>query len=513
MGGITNIISIQHQSSSISNSSAEENFVLFSDKLVNFVSSPRSPARTDLDSSLLAGMEKRGLLQHGWVIEVNCLLWNAALLTLFSLSVGCAAPSTLKSPTAAGLKPSDLVHTSEEIDDSSSHHELHQFFELGERVRESQRPEVLPPKKSVLVLSGGGAFGAYSAGILCGWSEAGTRPRFDTVTGVSTGALVAVFAFLGPEYDDELRQSYTEIDSAGIYHAKPLFIALFSDSLNDSKPLLKQIEETITPEVVSKLAQAHEEGRRLYVGTTDLDGRRPVVWDLSAIAASGKPESRELICKLLLASAAIPAFFPAVEIPIHVDGKKYVERHVDGSLTQPLFFRPPYLSEKDQSNPLPSVLYGSDEYVIVAGKLYADPYPVKPQVLPIVGSTVTTFLHAQTRDTLVKLYMQSMLTGMRYHLAAVPSDFVGLSSPIDFNPTEMAKLFEEGRKQFLEGTVWRNMPPGIGEREELHQRTGTSLTLLRHHEHKERSFRADSMIQLTNQLEPESDRRSRPEVK
>ncbi|MBX9655650.1 patatin-like phospholipase family protein [bacterium] len=452
-------------------------------------------------------MEQWRPIQRERVNGVIYLVWNAALLTLFSLSAGCATPETLKSPTAAGLKPSDLVHSPEDIDNGSTHHELHQFFELGERVRESQRPEILPPKKSVLVLSGGGAFGAYSAGILCGWSEAGTRPTFDTVTGVSTGALVAVFAFLGPEYDDELRQSYTEINSAGIYHAKPLFIALFSDSLNDSKPLLKQIEETITPEVVSKLAEAHKEGRRLYVGTTDLDGRRAVVWDLSAIAASGKPESRELICKLLLASAAIPAFFPAVEIPIHVDGKKYVERHVDGGLTQPLFFRPPHMAEENRRNPLPTMLYGSDEYVIVAGKLYADPYPVKPQVLPIVGSTVTTFLHAQTRDTLVKLYMQSMLTGMRYHLAAVPSDFAGLSSPIDFNPAGMTKLFEEGRKQALDGTVWRNMPPGIGEREELHQRTGTSLTLLRHHERKERSFRPDHLIQLTNQLEPESDRR------
>jgi len=439
--------------------------------------------------------------------RVSILASGAALLGFMVMVAGCATPETLKSPTAAGLKPCDLVHSTDEINDGSIHHELHQFFELGERVRESQRPEILPPKKSVLILSGGGAFGAYSAGVLCGWTESGTRPKFDTVTGVSTGALVAVFAFLGSEYDDELRQSYTEIDSAGIYRTKPLFVALFSDSLNDSKPLLKQIEEAITPDVVAKLAQAHEEGRRLYIGTTDLDGRRPVVWDLSAIAASGKPKSRELICKLLLASAAIPAFFPAVEIPIDVDGKEYAERHVDGGLTQPLFFRPPHIPEEHRSKPLPSMLYGSDEYVIVAGKLYADPYPVRSQVLPIVGSSVTTFLHAQTRDTLVKLYMQSMLTGMRYHLAAVPSDFVGLSSPIDFTPSGMTKLFEEGRKQSLDGTVWRNVPPGIGEREELLQRSGTSLTLLRRREKKEEPFRADKMIQLTNKLEPDTEHR------
>jgi hypothetical protein len=118
--------------------------------------------------------------------------------------------------------------------------------------------------------------------------------------------------------------------------------------------------------------------------------------------------------------------------------------------------------------------------VIVAGKLYADPQPVKAQVLPIVGSSVITFLHAQTRDTLVKLYMQSMLTGMNYHLAAIPSDFSAPTSPTDFDPVGMTKMFEEGRRQSLAGTAWRNMPPGIGEREELLQRTGTSLTVLPH---------------------------------
>jgi predicted acylesterase/phospholipase RssA len=148
---------------------------------------------------------------------------------------------------------------------------------------------------------------------------------------------VAVFAFLGPDYDNELRHSYTSVDSSDIYRKKPVAIALFTDSLNDSEPLLRQIESTITPTVVARIAEGHENGRRLYIGTTDLDGRRPVVWDLGAIAASGKPDSRELICKLLLASAAIPAFFPSVEIPVEVDGKKYLERHVDGGLTQPLF--------------------------------------------------------------------------------------------------------------------------------------------------------------------------------
>ena len=415
---------------------------------------------------------------------MRCILGGFATSLALLFSLGCSTPSPMiQSPTAAGLKPSELVHSTDEGVDGHHEQVFHHLFALSENVRESQKPEVIPPKRSALILSGGGSYGAYTAGVLCGWTEAGNRPEFDVVTGVSTGALIAVFAFLGPDYDADLRRSYTTIGPANIYHKKSIALALFSDSLNDSKPLREQIEATISPDVVEQIAMAHRNGRRLYIGTTDLDGRRPVVWDMGAIAASDNPDRRELLCKLLLASAAIPAFFPVVEIPVVVDGKKYVERHVDGGLTQPLFFRPPSIPEDKRSAPLPEVLYGSDEYIIVAGKLYADPHPVRAQVLPIIGSSVTTFLHAQTRDTLVKLYMQTMLTGMKYHLAAIPSDFPAPLSPTDFNTVEMTKMFEEGRRQSLAGTVWRNTPPGVGGREELLQRTGTSLTVLRHRDH------------------------------
>jgi hypothetical protein len=185
---------------------------------------------------------------------------------------------------------------------------------------------------------------------------------------------------------------------------------------------------------------------------------------------------------LVLASAAIPGFFPAVEIPVEIDGKQYVERHVDGGLTQPLFFRPPYIPPDQRHASFPELFYGSDEYVIVAGKLYADAQPAEPRVLKIVGTSVTTFLYAQTRDSLVKLYMQSLLTGMNYHLAAIPGDFPAPMSATDFQPAEMTKMFDEGRRQVLAGTAWRNMPPGVGGSgtEELLVRAGTSLTVVPH---------------------------------
>ena len=175
----------------------------------------------------------------------------------------------------------------------------------------------------------------------------GNRPQFDVVTGVSTGgswpSLPSSVQTMTTSSAIRIRAwtRRTSTGKAGGHRA-------FTDSLNDSEPLLRQIESTITPTVVARIAEGHENGRRLYIGTTDLDGRRPVVWDLGAIAASGKPDSRELICKLLLASAAIPAFFPSVEIPVEVDGKKYLEPCGRWPHAAPLF-RPPYIPEDTSS--------------------------------------------------------------------------------------------------------------------------------------------------------------------
>src|SRR5687768_1654697 len=251
---------------------------------------------------------------------------------LLGLAAGCAAMKpALPTPTAAGLNPSDLIDPLAEAD-SCGPCALQDLYRIAEQVRRERRPAVLPPKRSVLVLSGGGAYGAYSAGLLVGWTQTGTRPEFDVVTGVSTGALVAALAFLGPDYDGELRRVYTTLESKDIFRFRRSIRSLLSEGLADNAPLARQIEAFVTPENMARLAAEHARGRRLYVGTTDLDGRRQVVWDVSAIATQGTPEAAGLIVRVLLASAAIPGFFPPVRIPISADGKLYEERHVDGGV-------------------------------------------------------------------------------------------------------------------------------------------------------------------------------------
>jgi predicted acylesterase/phospholipase RssA len=396
------------------------------------------------------------------------------LLLLALLGQGCRSPSA-PTPTAAGIPPAELIDPNG-YGDSPSLPVGRDLFRVGERIRLAQRPAELPTKKTCLALSGGGAFGAYQAGLLVGWTEAGTRPEFDAVTGVSTGALVAALVFLGPEYDSELQRVYTTLQTEDIYTRKRGVKALFSDSLADNTPLARQIERVLTPAAVARLAEEHKKGRRLYIATTDLDGRRPVVWDLGAIAARGEPGARELIARLLLASAAIPAFFPPVEIPVTVDGQQLVERHVDGGVTQNVFFRPPQVPPEMRLRPPAEFLYGSDLYVVVAGKLYADPEPVKARALKIAGASVSSLIYAETRVELVKLYTTAMIAGMNYHLAAIPPEFPAPSDSTKFDPADMRRLFEEGRRQALTGSAWRNNPPGTHGGESLVQRAGTHLT-------------------------------------
>ena len=167
------------------------------------------------------------------------------------------------------------------------------------------------PRFAVLALSGGGSNGAFAVGLLSGWSEHGTRPQFKIVTGVSTGALTATYAFLGPEYDTLIEKLYTSITDQDVYRNRNPFSALFGDSLRDTSPLRRMIESWIDSELLARVAEEHRKGRRLYIATTDLDATRLVTWDMGAIAASDRGDRLQRYRDVLLASAAIPVAFPA----------------------------------------------------------------------------------------------------------------------------------------------------------------------------------------------------------
>ena len=189
-----------------------------------------------------------------------------------------------------------------------------------------------------LALVGRRLRGAYGAGILNGWTAKGDRPAFKVVTGVSTGALIATFAFLGPDYDDELKEAYTTVDASHIFIENSLLSVIWSELVTDNKPFRDMIAKYITDEVLDKVAAEHKKGRRLYIMSTDLDREAPVMWDLGAIASSSSPRRLSLYREVVLASASISAVFPPVLIHVTVDGKPYDELHVDGGVFTQAFF-------------------------------------------------------------------------------------------------------------------------------------------------------------------------------
>ncbi|MGZ3320185.1 MAG: patatin-like phospholipase family protein, partial [Xanthobacteraceae bacterium] len=211
-----------------------------------------------------------------------------------------------------------------------------------------------------LAISGGGSDGAYGAGVLTGWTASGTRPEFSVVTGVSIGALIAPFAFLGPRYDEEVHKNFTTIGAADIFEDRTT-----RDSLFDFWPLKRLVEDRITAKLLSEIAAEHARGRRLFVVTTNLDSGRRVVWNMGAIASRGDEAALKLFREVLLASSSIPGFFSPVLIEVEANGKKFHEMHSDGTLTAPFFVMPESMLSASGGAGKPF----SQLYVIVNSKL------------------------------------------------------------------------------------------------------------------------------------------------
>jgi predicted acylesterase/phospholipase RssA len=279
--------------------------------------------------------------------------------------------------------------------------------------------------------------------------------------------LIAPYAFLGSAYDQQIKELYTTMESRDIYRLKPV-TGLFSEAFATNKPLARQLDESVTPPMMAAVAREHAKGRRLYIGTTEMEGHRFIVWDLGAIASGGRPQDLELIKQILLASTALPGIFPPTKIPVTINGECFTELHVDGSVSQSVFFRPPV----DQPGQSPR---DTQVYVIVAGKLYADQETVNPKSVSIAIQNLQTFSYAHTRGDLFRIWSTCQMTGRGFHLTALPKDYAAPASMTQFNPQEMAGMYQEGVRQVMQGSAWRTTPPGLEPGEDPLVRTGTDL--------------------------------------
>jgi hypothetical protein len=313
-------------------------------------------------------------------------------------------------------------------------------------------------RRDYLAVSGGGSNGAFGAGILFGWTATGTRPEFTVVTGVSTGSLIAPFAFLGPPYDALLKEAYTEISGEDIYEKKGIFGIIGSESVADNSPLRRLVSRYVTDQMLVDIVREHKRGRRLLVGTTNLDAERPVVWDIGAIAMSGVAGRKQLIQDILVASASIPGLFPPVNIKVVADGKTFDEIHVDGGTSNQAFMFPSNFSVRQADKDLKRSGIKRTLYVLRNGKVTPEYSTVKPKLASIVSKSISSLIKTQGIGDLYRMYANAQRDGIAFRAIWIPESFT-MKEPTPFDPTYMKALFDLGYGMGRNGIPWAEQPP------------------------------------------------------
>ncbi|CAN5340025.1 patatin family protein [soil metagenome] len=378
----------------------------------------------------------------------------AMLCLALSLSAcGSLSRDTYSASDLAGPAPKGLAELRFNASDSDA--AIH-FAEPARKRASAQRTF------DVLALSGGGSNGAYGAGVLVGWTKRGERPEFDIVTGVSTGALTAPFAFLGPTWDDRLTEAYTGKAAGQILKARGLGL-LFHPSVYSNKGLKALVDANVTDDLLQAIVAEQKRGRRLLIATTNLDTEETVIWDMGAIAARGDPASRQLFKDVLVASASIPGVFPPALIGVQGPARRLSEMHVDGGVTIPFFVAPESLllwtAAKGQARP-------GRLYVIVNGKVGGTFGFTKGKAGSIVGRSWDAMSKALMRTHLAASSAFARRNGGQLFYAAIPDSADLDTSGLDFATDNRSALFRMGYDRALAGWAWSltdepaEVPPG-----------------------------------------------------
>ena len=391
---------------------------------------------------------------------------NLLAVVMVALS-GCASPPRLPPlplALASETNPFDIPNARYYPDTDGKRLEAlgRISIERERRAIGGKAPTYQLPPANFLAISGGGDNGAFGAGLLCGWSERGDRPKFRLVTGVSTGALSAPFVFLGADYDHALRQVFTATEASDIFEPRKAMIAAISaDAMTDSAPLRGMISRFLDRQMLSRIAEEYSKGRLLLIMTTNLDQGRPVIWDIGAIAGSGHPKAREFIVDILMASAAIPGLFPPVMLDVSHGGMKYQEMHVDGGTTAQAFLYPPTFDLNRMAGQN-RVNRERVAYIVRNGRLFREEADVQRQTLSVATEAASAMIAANGTNDTFRIYLTTKRDGVGYNLAYIDDDFTEpYKGP--FDRAYMNKLFEYGYDLGRKGYQWHKAPPGFGE--------------------------------------------------
>ncbi|MEM1344125.1 MAG: patatin-like phospholipase family protein [Pseudomonadota bacterium] len=322
----------------------------------------------------------------------------------------------------------------------------------GEDIRAGRTIET-----ATLALSGGGPDGAFGAGLLKGWSERGDRPEFSAVTGISTGAIIAIFAFLGADYDGALEEIYTTYTTVQLLSPAIGAAILGGSALSDARGYRQLIDQYLNTEILARLAEAYNQGRTLLIGTTNLDASRPVTWNIGAIAASGHPSALRLIRDIVQASSAIPAAFPPVLIPVEAGGERYDEMHVDGGATQQVMLYSPQVSLR-MFDRMTGARFKRALYVIINNKLRKPYAPVSPRILSIAPKAASSLISGSGTGDLYKIFAIAQRDGITMNITGIPQDFNAEPAGL-FDPVYMRALFDLGYEIGKRGGDWSPYPP------------------------------------------------------
>ncbi|AWY38388.1 patatin family protein [Pseudomonas putida] len=323
----------------------------------------------------------------------------------------------------------------------------------GQALAAAGKPNDTLPLASMLAISGGGDAGAFAAGLIAGWTTHGTRPMFKVVTGISAGALVAPFAYLGPGYDGVIRHVTNGIGPKDIFHSRNVLTRLASDGIADSKPLSRLIAKYVTTEILAAVASEYANGRILLIGTTDLDSGRPVTWNMGAIAASQAPGALELFRNIMLASMSIPGAVSPVMIDVEVDGQQFQEMHVDGGVITQVFLYPPSTVMSLSKAAGAPLRLEREFYVIRNGTLEPQWSGTKRRTLSIGGRAISALIQTQGISDLERIYRMAQQDGADFNLAYIGADF-DVAHLRKFDGEYMRRLFDYAFQLSAKGYPW-----------------------------------------------------------
>jgi predicted acylesterase/phospholipase RssA len=332
------------------------------------------------------------------------------------------------------------------------------FLQLDDEQIQQHKQAIYNQEHNYLALSGGGARGAFGAGLLAGWAQRGDRPSFTMVSGVSTGALIAPYAFLGAKYDPVIREIYVAHSTDDLFRRRNVFSIVTGDSVMDVSGFVGLIKRYLPDNLIDEIAVQYRLGRELIVGTTNLDSERPVIWSIGAIAASDHPDRYHLVRRVIMASASLPVAFPPVMIPVLADGAQYDEMHVDGGVANQVFVYPLGMDWSIITQKL-KVVGKPKLYVVRNAKLSPEWSTTDRNAVSIGTRSLDSLMRTQGLGDLYRIYTGALRDGIDYNLAYIPDDFVDTSTET-VDADTMLELYNIGQSLGRNGYNWLKAPPG-----------------------------------------------------